>query len=1274
MRQGVLLLLSLAVACTLAAVLSAKIKDEAQAWDWIEEYDVKAQEFYYASSLAAWNYNTNLTDHNQNLMIQASLAAAAFDKEASLNASRFDDNAFTNTTLKRLFSKIKDIGTAAMRDPDKLERLSKVNADMENIYSTGKVMIDGKEHSLDPELTKLLASSRNYTKLLIAWVGWRNATGKKMKNLYEEFVTLSNEAISDNGYPDTGDYWRSWYESQTFIQDLEELYKQLSPLYQNLHIYVRRKLKEVYGADKFPSSGHIPAHLLGNMWAQQWNNLLDIMQPYDKESVDVTDAMVEQGYDALRMFNVSEEFFTSLGLIPMPQKFWDHSMLEKPTDGREVVCHASAWDFYNQQDFRIKQCTVVTMDQLITVHHEMGHVEYYLQYKHLPTPFRRGANPGFHEAVGDVLALSVSTPKHLKEIGLLDNVTEDEESDINFLLSMALEKIAFLPFGYLMDQWRWSVFSGATPSASYNQKWWELRCKYQGVSPPIQRTEDDFDPGAKFHIPGNTPYIRYFVSFVIQFQFHKALCEEAGQGSVPLHECDIYRSKEAGNKLAQVLSLGSSKPWPDAMEMMTGSRKMNAQPLMDYFQPLTDWLKAENEKAGDKKGWDEKCPDLTRASSTSVSVSTAILLGCLLVIRMTDSEVRMECPWVILFLGLCTLISADSSLIEDEAQAERYAEEYNVLAEVATNENVLASWAYNTDLTPENEQAQVAASLKFSQFQKAASVNASKFDSANFQNQTLKRLFNKIRDVGTSALQDEQKQEQLAQSLARMEGIYSQATVNISGDVMHLEPGLTRLMATSREYDELLNAWKGWRDASGKKMRKTYEEFVSLSNEAIKANGFVDTGAWWKSWYESDEFEKDVEGLWQKVLPFYTSLHQYVRRELKKTYSPENFPTTGHIPAHLLGNMWAQDWTNILSMVEPYDLQSVDVTDEMKKKNYTPLKMFQTAEGFFTSLGLMPMTAEFWNNSMIERPDDGRQVVCHASAWDFFNGSDFRIKMCTDVTMQDLVTVHHEMGHIQYYMQYSDQPMPFREGANPGFHEAIGDVLALSVSTPTHLQQIGLLQNATEDEEYYTNYLMSMALDKIAFLPFGYLIDQWRWSVFKGETTASNYNDKWWQLRCKYQGISPPVQRTENDFDPGAKYHIPANTPYIRYFVSTIIQFQFHKALCAKANQTGPLYKCDIYMSQQAGDLLSDVLRMGSSEPWQDAMQVFTGQTKMDAQPMLDYFEPLIMWLKERNAEAGDQGGWDDSCPGYGRAGFLSASTTLIYSLPFITIWYMCRV
>ncbi|NXQ63440.1 ACE enzyme, partial [Anthoscopus minutus] len=1179
---------------------------EAGATLFARDYNSTAELVFFQSVSASWNYTTNLTAENAALQVKASLEEQDFIEQWGKKAKElYGDkwNNFSDPQLRKIIGSIQTLGPSNL-PLETREKYNTILSDMDKIYSTAKVCLpNGTCWDLEPELSDIMATSRSYKKLLYAWEGWHNAAGNPLRPKYEEFVELSNEAYSKDGFSDTGSYWRSWYDSESFEKDLEGIYKQLEPLYLNLHAFVRRKLYDRYGPKYINLKGPIPAHLLGNMWAQQWNNIYDLMIPYpEKPNLDVTSTMVQQGWNATHMFRVSEEFFTSLGLLEMPTEFWEESMLEKPTDGREVVCHASAWDFYNRKDFRIKQCTSVTMEQLFTVHHEMGHVQYYLQYKDLPVPFRSGANPGFHEAIGDVLSLSVSTPSHLKKIGLLSSAAEDEESNINYLLKMALEKIAFLPFGYLIDQWRWNVFSGSTPPSRYNYDWWYLRTKYQGICAPVPRNESNFDPGAKYHIPGNTPYIRYFVSFILQFQFHKALCQAANHNG-SLHTCDIYRSKEAGDKLREVLKAGSSKSWQDILLHLTGTGQMDAAPLLEYFSPVTKWLEEQNNKTNEVLGW----PEFDWRPPVPEGYPEGI------------------------------------DKIADEAQAKEFLSEYNSTAEEVWNAYTEASWAYNTNITDHNKEIMLEKNLAMSKHTLEYGMRARQFDTSDFQDQSVTRILKKLSVIERAALPENELKEYNT-LLSDMETTYSVAKVCRENKTCHpLDPDLTDIMATSRDYEELLFAWKGWRDASGKKMRNNYKRYVELSNKAAVLNGYKDNGAYWRSLYETSTFEEDLEKLYLQLQPLYLNLHAYVRRALYKKYGPEHINLKGPIPAHLLGNMWAQSWSNIFDLVIPFpDATKVDATPAMKKQGWTPKKMFEESDRFFTSLGLIPMPQEFWDKSMMEKPSDGREVVCHASAWDFYNRKDFRIKQCTVVNMDDLITVHHEMGHVQYFLQYREQPISFRDGANPGFHEAVGDVMALSVSTPKHLHSIHLLDQVMENEESDINYLMSIALDKIAFLPFGYLMDQWRWKVFDGRIKEDEYNKEWWNLRMKYQGLCPPALRSEDDFDPGAKFHIPANVPYIRYFVSFVIQFQFHQALCDAAGHKGPLHTCDIYQSQEAGKILGDALKLGFSKPWPEAMQLITGQPNMSAEALMSYFEPLMTWLEKENEKNGEVLGWPE--------------------------------
>ncbi|KAL5009469.1 hypothetical protein ScPMuIL_011774 [Solemya velum] len=1170
--------------------------DEEWATDWMQNLEDLTMQLRHDFVVAWWNYETNMTDHNQMLMVNARANMSVL-QSARQKANDFLWKNFSSDILKEQFKAI-----VSELDLDKQTSFQKKNSEMgeyitnmTNIFARAEVCLsDGRCLNRSPGLDSVMSHSRNYTVVLESWKGWRDQTGKKIRSSYPGFINASNAVSRMKGFNDTGEEFRSAYKMDNFEAKMKELWDKLSPLYRQLHTYVRRKLMGVYGKEQFPTSGQIPAHLLGNMLPMEWNDLYDLLEPYSNvSSVDVSPEMLAQNYTVKKIFQLSEEFYLSLGLNPMPDTFWNRSMLERP-EGLTVECTPRAWSMQDDKDYRIRMCSLVNIHDFIVAHHEMGHIEYVMEYSGQPLLYRNGANPGFHEAIGDTMTLSSTSPKHLAKIGLMPHYNGSYEIDINFLLKTSLEKMGWLPLAYIVDKWRYGVFSGDIKKEEYNKRWWDLECLHHGLAPPVERTEEDFDPGAIYHIPANAQYYGYFVSQIHQFQFHKALCRAANHTG-PLHQCDIYGSKEAGKLLREMLKQGSSKPWQSILESMTGQSEMDAEPFIEFFQPLIDWLEKQN--AGERVGWDDQC-----------------------------------------------------SAEKYESAVTDWLSQYNLKAEKEYAMQGEAEWNYATNITEETQNALVQTSLKGAVFDKESAANASEFGWTNFKDERIRRLLRSIEDIGTNALKNETLLEQLSDITTEMEGIYSKGHVCIQQECMDLEPGLTELFATSRDYDKLLTAWKLWRDETGKKMKNLYQNFVSLSNTGVRELGYADTGEYWRlSSYETENFQEQVRNLLTQLQPLYLNLHTYVRRQLQDIYGAEKFPTTGHIPAHLLGNMWAQSWNNVENIMRPFPKKpAVDVTDTMRNSasiftsNFTATQMFRLAEDFFVSLGLQKMPDTFWRDSMILKPTD-RDVVCHASAWDFLNRKDYRIKMCTDVTMESLTTIHHEMGHIEYYLQYKDQPVPFRGGANPGFHEAVGDLIALSVSTPKHLRRIGLLADKTDDNETDINFLMSMALDKIAFLPFGYLMDQWRWSVFSGETTISQYNSKWWDLRCQYQGIASPVTRSEDDFDPGAKSHIPSNTPYIRYFVAFVVQFQFHKSLCQAAGHTGPLHKCDIYKSKEAGKILGDMLKLGSSKPWPEAMEKVTGQRKMDAQAMLEYFQPLIRWLEKVNKH--ERPGWTPSCP-----------------------------
>ncbi len=443
---------------------------------------------------------------------------------------------------------------------------------------------------------------------------------------------------------------------------------------------------------------------------------------------------------------------------------------------------------------------------------------------------------------------------------------------------------------------------------------------------------------------------------------------------------------------------------------------------------------------------------------------------------------------------------------------------------------------------------------------------------------------------------------------------------------------LEHVLARSRNPDSLLDAWAGWQ-AIGVPMRDRYTRFVTLANAGARQMGFADAGAMWRAGYDMppDSFVAVVDRLWEQVRPLYLQLHAYVRGRLVARYGPSRVAPNGMLPVHLLGNLWGQDWSNIADLVVPSSAGAAtgpDVSAILKARRVTPVQMVRMGERFYTSLGFDSLPATFWERSLFQRPRD-RDVVCHASAWYIDDLTDLRVKMCIEPTEDAFRVIHHELGHDFYFRSYKDQPFLYQNGADDGFHEAIGDAIALSV-TPRYLVQIGLLA-AEPAPAADTLQLLRQALDHVAFLPFGITIDKWRWEVFAGTVPPAEYTKRWWELRGSYGGVAPPVARGPTDFDPGAKYHVAGNVPYMRYFLAQVLEFQFYRSLCRAAGHTGPLYRCSYYGSKEAGRRLAAMLRLGASRPWPDALETLTGQREMDATALLDYFQPLMVWLQRQN-------------------------------------------
>ncbi len=604
------------------------------------------------------------------------------------------------------------------------------------------------------------------------------------------------------------------------------------------------------------------------------------------------------------------------------------------------------------------------------------------------------------------------------------------------------------------------------------------------------------------------------------------------------------------------------------------------------------------------------------------------------------------------------------------AEADAFVAKVNKDLRAMTVESGKAAWVAATYITPDTQYLSAKSNEDYLNWL-AKTVEASKrFGGLELSAPTARAI--QLLQTGTSmpAPSAPEKVAELAQLAASLEAMYGAGKYcpEDEGGTCYSLGELENVIDDPKaSYEDKLEAWVGWRTISSP-MQEKYKRFVELTNEGAKELGYEDTGALWRSGYDmpADEFAAEVERLWGEVKPLYDALHCYVRDELAQEYGAEKVPAGEPIPAHLLGNMWAQEWGNIYPLVEPYpgvsDLNVTaalektrnDRSDELMKARggdtypqdvveiqrqadeYIALEMVKSAENFYKSMGMGSLPESFWQNSMFLKPRD-RDVVCHASAWDMNMEGDVRIKMCIEPVHEDLTTVYHELGHLYYDLAYNVQEPIFQGAAHDGFHEAIGDTIELAM-TPKYLESQGLVEGVSMDERAIINNQMKMALNKVAFLPFGKLIDQWRWKVFAGEVPPERYNAAWWELREQYQGVAAPVARSEADFDPGAKYHIPGNTPYTRYFLARILQFQFYKALCDAAGHEGPLNQCSFFGSEEAGKRFHAMMEKGASQPWQDTLAELTGSREMSGEPLLEYFAPLKKYLDEKNQ--GKQCGW----------------------------------
>jgi peptidyl-dipeptidase A len=550
----------------------------------------KSEEF---ASRTAWVEGTYINGDTDWLLSQAEAQNTALAVGYAKEAARFDHVEVDALTRRKFYLLKQELTLPAATRAGTADEMASISTRLSAQYSTAKFNYRGKTLSLD-DMEDILRTSRDPAETRALWEGWRAVSAPAMRSDYSRLVDLANEGSRGLGYADTGAYWRSWYDMPpaAFAGKVDVLWSQVKPLYDGLQCYVRTKLNQKYGAMVQPAAGPVRADLLGNMWGQAWGNIYDIVKPPDAAlGYNLTASLVTHGYDAVKIVHTADHWYQSLGFAPEPESFWQRSMINRPRD-REVNCHPSAWDIDGKQDLRIKACLTVTADDFYTAHHELGHNMYQRAYADQPYFFRGGANDGFHEAIGDFAGLNALTPGYLKSLGLIDKVP-GPDADIPYLLNMALDKVAILPFALIMDKWRWGVFSGSIKPPHYNDAWWDLVRKYQRLVPPGPRPADAFDPGAKYHIAYNVPYARYFLAAIYEFQFYRAACRLAGWNG-PLNRCSIYGNKEVGARFNAMLKLGASKPWPEAIAAFSGEHDIDASAISEYFAPLARWLMKQN--------------------------------------------------------------------------------------------------------------------------------------------------------------------------------------------------------------------------------------------------------------------------------------------------------------------------------------------------------------------------------------------------------------------------------------------------------------------------------------------------------------------------------------------------------------------------------------------------------------------------------------------------------------------------------------------------------
>uniref|UniRef100_A0A1I8FZD8 Angiotensin-converting enzyme n=1 Tax=Macrostomum lignano TaxID=282301 RepID=A0A1I8FZD8_9PLAT len=1207
----------------------------------------------HREDLASFRYETDISEKNRQMLKRAKAGLEKFSSRLTLFALKFKKFKMKLSRREARMMKLLQ-GKQVFKSNRNLLRYNQVQSRIMQdynqavgCYAPGKCLDSGEDN-----VENFFRTKKDYDQLRYLWKSWRDATGAKFRNAFVERAQLLNESVwpsvlatpigevfskiflkieeffSILGFRDYAyfDYFTA-FEDPKFPETVVSLYNQFKPLYEQLHAYLRHRLHQKYPG-KFAANGLLPGHLGDDPWGSQYTKWHNEFVPFPAaESIDFDGILKDRERRGLltvpQLPHVADEFYRSLGLPKMTETFWRKSVFLKPKD-HKMNCHGTAFDMHSasRDDFRIKIFS--------TVHHEMGHIMYFMLYSHQPVIFRRGANGGFHEAIGDTITLSVLTPKHFKAIKFIKHTNDTSESLVNNLFTQALANVMFLPYALVADLWKWRYFGGQVPKEQLNQDWWQLRSRFGGIGPPVTRSEADTDALSKFHLAIDVSYIRYFVSFLLKFQFYKALCQEAGHLGSPGH----VRFLQTHSAARPVQALAGCSPTADRPKGHLGR--------------CTD--------GQDKRG------TMTLSSSPTRPVGLLLLAVAVMAVfalcadayRFRDDE-SSELSHLLMKLRRdqhrkhCWKYSLDG-LTESQLTkcARRFIHFANQQLRKRKHRSSLASFHYNVNINKRNKELLTRVDTKYRRFSSKLTLFALKFkgkrmsglsasDARMLRDLQWNMVFGRRKDSSRMSNLD----SQMSQSYDTAVGCYAPGKCLDSG-----EDNVKNFFRTKNDYDQLRYLWKSWRNATGAKFRNAFVERAQLLNESVRPAGFKNYAFFeYFTDFEDPKFPETVVSLYNQFKPLYEQLHAYLRHRLHQKY-PGKFAANGLLPGHLGDDPWGSQYTKWHNEFVPFPAaESIDfdgiLKDRERRGLLTVPQLPHVADEFYRSLGLPKMTETFWRKSVFLKPKD-HKMNCHGTAFDMHSASrdDFRIKMCTRMDMSSFSTVHHEMGHIMYFMLYSHQPVLFQGSANSGFHEAIGDTITLSVKTAEHFQAIKFAKHLNDTHESQVNTQLTQALENVMFLPFAMTVDLWKWRYISGEVPKEQLNQDWWRLRGLYAGVGPSVSRSEADTDALSKYHAAKNIGYVRYFISFLLKFQFYKAMCEEAGHKGPLSTCDFYKSTAAGDKLRRMLQLGRSKPWPDALQQLTGRRDISADALMEYFQPLHNWLKDYNAKNGVPVGW----------------------------------